>query len=105
MSAIQELLARRAELDRQITEAQRAAKSDAIAKVKALMTESGLTIADLQFKGEGSGSRRSSASAGRKVAAKYRNAATGDTWTGRGLKPKWLQAQLAAGKTLADFAV
>ncbi|MCA0176283.1 MAG: H-NS histone family protein [Proteobacteria bacterium] len=105
MSAIQELLARRADLDRQIMEAQRAAKSDAIAKVKALMTEGGLTVADLQFKSEGGSGRRASAAAGRKVAAKYRNNATGDTWTGRGLKPKWLQAQLAAGKTLADFAV
>lgn len=103
MSAIQDLLAQRAELDRKISEAQRAAKSDAIAKVKALMTENGLTAADLQFKADGA--RRSSAAAGRKVAPKYRNAATGDTWTGRGLKPKWLQAALAQGKTLQDFAV
>lgn len=103
MSAIQELLAQRAELDRKISEAQRAAKSDAIAKVKALMTEHGLTLADLQFKGEGG--RRASAAAGRKVAPKYRNEATGETWTGRGLKPKWLQTALAQGKTLQDFAV
>lgn len=102
MSAIQELLAQRAELDRKITEAQRAAKSDAIAKVKALMTENGLTVADLQFKGE---TARRGGAAGRKVAAKYRNAATGETWTGRGLKPKWLQAELAQGKSLQDFAV
>jgi DNA-binding protein H-NS len=39
------------------------------------------------------------------VAVKFRNAATGDTWTGRGLKPKWLKAQLDAGKQLSDFAV
>lgn len=103
MSAIQDLLAQRAELDRKISEAQRAAKSDAIAKVKALMTENGLSMADLQFKGEST--RRTSSAAGRKVAAKYRNAATGDTWTGRGLKPKWLQSELAQGKTLQDFAV
>jgi DNA-binding protein H-NS len=40
-----------------------------------------------------------------KVAIKYRNKETGDTWTGRGLKPRWLAAALAAGKSLADFAV
>lgn len=36
---------------------------------------------------------------------KYRNPATGETWTGRGLQPAWLKAQLAAGATLASFAV
>lgn len=36
-------------------------------------------------------------------AARYRNAATGETWTGRGLQPAWLKAALAAGARLADF--
>ncbi|MEN9890143.1 MAG: hypothetical protein RLY78_438, partial [Pseudomonadota bacterium] len=34
---------------------------------------------------------------------KYRNAATGETWTGRGLQPKWVRAALEAGATLADL--
>lgn len=38
-------------------------------------------------------------------AVKYRNSGTGDTWSGRGLQPKWLKAALAAGRTLADFEV
>lgn len=38
-----------------------------------------------------------------KPIAKYRNAVTGETWTGRGLQPKWIQVALAAGKKLADF--
>jgi DNA-binding protein H-NS len=28
-----------------------------------------------------------------KVAPKYRNQATGETWTGRGKPPKWIQGQ------------
>ena len=36
-------------------------------------------------------------------AVRYRNAHTGESWTGRGLQPKWLKAALASGKTLADF--
>lgn len=36
---------------------------------------------------------------------KYRNAATGETWSGRGLKPRWLTLALGEGKTLADFEV
>ncbi|MEY4416724.1 MAG: hypothetical protein RIQ53_4017 [Pseudomonadota bacterium] len=38
-----------------------------------------------------------------KTTPKYRNAATGETWTGRGLQPKWVRAALEAGATLADL--
>jgi ParB/RepB/Spo0J family partition protein len=34
---------------------------------------------------------------------KYRNAETGETWSGRGLKPAWLKAAIASGKSLSDF--
>lgn len=37
--------------------------------------------------------------------AQYRDPASGQTWTGRGLKPKWLAIALEQGKTLADFQV
>ena len=37
--------------------------------------------------------------------AQYRDPATGQTWTGRGLKPKWLAIALEQGKKLADFQV
>jgi DNA-binding protein H-NS len=40
-----------------------------------------------------------------KVAIKYRDKDTGSTWTGRGLKPKWLSAYLAAGRKIEEFAV
>ncbi len=36
---------------------------------------------------------------------KYRNAQTGEVWSGRGLQPRWLKVQLEAGATLADFEV
>ena len=41
---------------------------------------------------------------GTKVAAKYRGP-TGETWSGRGLAPKWLAALLAAGRRKDEFAV
>ncbi|OYT88393.1 MAG: histone family protein nucleoid-structuring protein H-NS [Burkholderiales bacterium PBB6] len=100
MTTIQELMAQKAALEKQIAEAQRAAKSDAITKVKALMAEYGLTAADLAGK-----VAAPKAEGGKKVAAKYRDPATGQTWTGRGLKPKWLQLALGAGKSLDDFAL
>ncbi len=39
------------------------------------------------------------------VAPKYRDPATGATWTGRGKKPKWLSAQLEAGQTIDQFKI
>ena len=101
MANLQELLAQKAEIDRQISDARRQERSDAVSKVRALMAEHGLTAADLVAK---TSSPRASTS-GRKVAAKYRDPVTGQTWTGRGLKPKWLSAALEAGKELNDFAV
>jgi DNA-binding protein H-NS len=39
------------------------------------------------------------------VAAKYRNPETGETWAGRGLKPRWLTAALKSGKSVESFAI
>lgn len=36
---------------------------------------------------------------------RYRNAATGETWSGRGQQPRWLKAALEAGAKLTDFDV
>ena len=55
--------------------------------------------------GNGRRGRRVSKMKGRKVAPKYRDPATGDTWAGRGARPRWLVAQLKAGKTLDNFAI
>ncbi|KDB51352.1 hypothetical protein X805_30730 [Sphaerotilus natans subsp. natans DSM 6575] len=36
---------------------------------------------------------------------RYRHPKTGETWSGRGLQPKWIRAELEAGKTLSEFEV
>lgn len=41
---------------------------------------------------------------GRKIAAKYKDA-TGNKWSGRGSRPRWLAAALSEGKKIEDFAV
>lgn len=113
---LSDLLAQKAALEKQIAEFQKEKRGEAIASVKALMAEYGLTAADIvggrPTKAPASAAPASPAApakkskaAGRKVAAKYRNPATGDTWSGRGLKPRWLVAAIAGGKTLADFAI
>jgi DNA-binding protein H-NS len=100
MPNLSELMAQRAALEKQIEQAQHEQRSSAIAQIRALMAEHGLTAADLSAK-----SPTPKKTAGKKVAAKYRNKATGETWSGRGLQPRWLKAALDAGKKLADFAV
>jgi DNA-binding protein H-NS len=41
---------------------------------------------------------------GRKAPIKYRDR-SGNTWAGRGAKPRWLVAKLKAGAKLKDFEV
>lgn len=103
MATVAELLAQKAAIEKQIADAQREERAGAIAQVKALMSQHGLSIADLATRSPASAPR--GPKAGGKVAPKYRDAATGNTWSGRGLQPKWLKAALAAGKKLADFAI
>jgi DNA-binding protein H-NS len=101
--SLNDLIAQRAALDKQIADTQREQRSEAIQKVRTLMAEYGLTPADVGGKSStGGGAPKKSTG---KVAAKYRNKATGESWSGRGLKPKWLTAALAAGRSMSDFAV
>jgi DNA-binding protein H-NS len=50
------------------------------------------------------GGQRASALRGRKVAPKYRSP-SGDTWAGRGAKPRWLVAAIKEGKKLDEFLI
>lgn len=99
MASLQELMAQRAALDQQIEETKSRDRAAAIAQIKALMAQFDISAADL------SGRARAPAKPTGKVPAKYRNKATGETWSGRGLQPKWLKAALAGGAKLQDFAV
>jgi len=117
MAKLADLLAQRAALDKKIAQTQKAERTEAVARVRALMAQYGLSLADLgktapakrTSKAGGDGAPASGASRkGRplgKVAPKYRDAASGATWSGRGLKPRWLNAALAAGHTLDDFKI
>jgi DNA-binding protein H-NS len=91
MSEYQTLLARKAELEAQIAAAQAERKAEGIAAARALIQEHGLTAADVFPQGE------KAASVG---APKYRDPATGATWTGRGKPPNWIN-----GKDRAPFLI
>lgn len=90
------------EISRLMQQAEAARKAEVaavIADIRAKMHEYGITAGDLGSSG------RSSRARGTTVAAKYRNRATGETWTGRGKMPRWLQAEVNAGKRKEDFLI
>lgn len=89
-----------------------------VREIRAKMQAFGITLKDLQSaksrKGRagkakaaktggaaGGGAKKKSALA---VAAKYRGP-NGETWSGRGLTPRWLAPLVAQGRTKEDFAI
>ena len=89
MNDLQSLLQERELLETKIREARKQQVDQAVATCRKLIEEHELTESDLF----GSGKRRRgrSTTAGVKVAPKYRNPVTGETWTGRGKPPRWIQ--------------
>lgn len=104
MASLKELIAQKEALERQIELTVTKERTDAVAKVRSLMAEYGLTLADLSTRVSAKPKTTKTAK-GNKVAPKYRDKATGETWSGRGLQPKWLRAALAAGRKIGDFVI
>lgn len=84
---------------------------DILAKMQAF----GITVKDLQTSKPGKGRKagakprpvkavKASKRAGVPVAAKYRGP-NGETWSGRGLTPKWLSSLVAQGQSKESFAI
>ncbi|WP_081470052.1 H-NS histone family protein [Acidovorax delafieldii] len=84
-----ELLAQREALDAQIASARKAETSAAVQTARQLVAEFSLSVNDV-FGGQRKATRSNKGST---VAPKYRNTATGETWTGRGKAPKWIAGQ------------
>lgn len=113
MATYQELVAQKAalekqqaDLEKQIADTLKAERTGVINQIKTLMAEHGITLSDLGTKaGRPPKAASPSTAPTRKVAPKYRDPSTGETWSGRGLKPKWLVAAIESGRTLQDFAV
>jgi DNA-binding protein H-NS len=85
-----ELLQQREALEQAIAAARKNEISNALSKVRELVAEYGLTPQDI-FPGRGA--KSASTKVVSKVAAKYRDPATGQTWTGRGKAPKWIEGR------------
>ena len=96
MTSYKELLAQRAELEKQIEAARKDALSTAIAQVRSIVAEYGLTEDDVFSKKP----VRTASTGTKTVAPKYRDPITGATWTGRGKPPLWI-----AGKDRLNFLI
>lgn len=81
------LLQQKAQLEAQIATALKAEQRGAIAQVRALVEQFGLTQDDVFSTSKRKAGDRSVGE------PKFRNPTTGATWTGRGKPPNWIQGQ------------
>ena len=102
MATYSELLKQIEALTLQAEDLRKTEIDNVVADIREKMEKYGITVADL---GGSRAAGRPAKKASGKVAAKYRNAATGETWTGRGGTPKWLADAEAKGQKRESFAI
>lgn len=84
-----------------LQERQVSKRKEVLAEIKALAASIGVSIEIADSSATKASSRK-----GAKVPIKYRNPDNKlETWTGRGVKPKWLKTLIEQGRQLDDFRV
>ena len=84
----------------------RRAEAPGISQLRAVVRKYKLTAADIAHALSDSRARRRNPLKGQKVKPKYRNPENrSETWSGRGLRPRWLVSALKSGKKLEHFAI
>ena len=96
MSTLNDLIAQKNALEKQIAEMRKAEIASAIAQIKSLINEHGLTSDDIFNTGKVKAAKIKTNPA----KAKYLDPVSGKTWSGRGINPKWID-----GKNRADFLI
>jgi DNA-binding protein H-NS len=114
-----EMIAQIEELKKQAEKTRKEEFSAVVKAIKKQIADYNITAEDLGFKptaakGRGKFGKTSTkagrkprgkrATAGIKVAPKYRDEA-GNTWTGRGKQPKWVAAAISSGRTLESLLI
>jgi DNA-binding protein H-NS len=106
---IRQEIARLESRARKLEAAESARKQKAVAEVRALMKKLGVTPEDLgaPARARARPARAAKADGAKRgpVPVKYRNAETGDSWSGRGHTPRWLAALESQGRSRDDFLV
>jgi DNA-binding protein H-NS len=88
--SIEQLKAQQAELDKRIQEKQQAQRKGVIEQIVSVVKEYDVPVEELVEALGGLKLRRK----GTKAKAKYRDPATGTTWSGRGKEPSWIKGQV-----------
>ena len=89
-----------AKAQRALEEKRRESRKAVIAQIKELADSIGVTVTITD------GDRPVSSRRGGKVAPKYRNPHNpNQTWTGRGVKPRWLAALISEGRQAEEFLI
>ncbi len=115
MSKLIDLQSQIASLQKQAEEIRSKEFEATVVEIRQKMAAFGITVKDLQStKIKAKTGRKPKAAAGAKpakakkagaaVAAKYRGP-NGETWSGRGLTPKWLASLVAQGGTKAQYLI
>jgi DNA-binding protein H-NS len=103
-----DLRAQAAALEAQAAQQRLAARSGVLNQVRAIVAEHGFSATELGLKtgkaGRPAKLGRTHPSAGKKVPPKFKDS-NGNTWTGRGVKPRWLSVAIANGASLQSFAI
>ena len=92
-TSYKELLQQREALEQAIANARAHELSEAVRRARELVAEFGLTVQDVFPSGRANAKSAGKSNSGTKVAPKYRDPASGQTWTGRGKAPKWIDGQ------------
>ncbi len=100
MTTYKELQSQIEKLQKEAEQARKTELANAIAEIHAKMKEYGISPEDLGFGAGVGGKRKPLKTTRRPVPPKYRNNATGETWSGRGKPPKWM-----AGRDKAQFLI
>jgi DNA-binding protein H-NS len=79
------------------------ARASFLDEVKSRAASLGMSLADLV--GLGNAKATKGTTTGARSAAKYRNPATGETWSGRGRPAKWITELEAKGHKRKKFAI
>jgi DNA-binding protein H-NS len=92
----------------QIQKKREARREEFFSKVKEMAKEEGITASDIvgHFAGSARAAARRRMSAARAaIKPKFKDPESGRTWSGRGRRPKWVEAHLEGGGSLDDLKI
>jgi len=104
MTSLIEIQNQIATLQKQAEEIKATELAATIADIQAKMEAFGITVDDLE-RAKGRGRKATGGSKSSSPAPVKFRGPNGETWTGRGLMPRWLAAKVAEGQSKESFAV